>query len=128
MKVIITGGCGFIGSHLADYLIGLSYQVIVIDNLSVGRKDNIKNLIGNPNFSFFHFDIKDYSSIEPLFNGVDYVFHLAALADIVPSIEKPGEYYLSNAYGTFNVLECCRKNSVENLIYARTSFSVSALA
>ena len=117
MKALITGGCGFIGSHLADELIRLNFQVVVLDNLSTGRTENISQLIENPNFSFHEVDIVNFDEILPIFDKVDWVFHLAALADIVPSIENPKSYYDSNVNGTFNVLEASRKNNVKKLIY-----------
>jgi len=118
---IVTGGCGFIGSHLADYLIKLNYEVVVIDNLSVGRRENISQLNENSKFTFVDADISNYDLIEPIFRGADLVFHLAALADIVPSIENPTEYYKSNVNGTFNVLQACRKHKVKKIIYAGSS-------
>jgi len=121
MKVIITGGSGFIGSHLADFLINLDHEVIVIDNLSVGRINNINHLLNNSNFTFLEADIVDFNSIEKSFIGVDWVFHLAALADIVPSIENPEDYYLSNVNGTFNVLQACKKYKVKKVIYTASS-------
>mgnify|MGYP000235724624 CR=1 FL=1 len=121
MKVLITGGCGFIGSHLADFFINLNYEVIVIDNLSVGRLSNIKQLKDKSNFSFIKADITHSSQIEALFKGVDWVFHLAALADIVPSIENPKDYFQSNVTGTINVLEACRKHNIKKIIYTASS-------
>jgi UDP-glucose 4-epimerase len=118
---VVTGGCGFIGSHLADYLIELNFEVIVIDNLSVGRRENISHLFENSNFTFVEADISNFDLIEPIFRGADWVFHLAALADIVPSIESPTEYYNSNVNGTFNVLQACRKHKVKKIIYAGSS-------
>lgn len=118
---IVTGGCGFIGSHLADNLIKLNYEVVVIDNLSVGRKENISQLNENSKFTFVDADISNFDLIEPIFKGADLVFHLAALADIVPSIENPTEYYKSNVNGTFNVLQACRKHKVKKIIYAGSS-------
>ena len=118
---IVTGGCGFIGSHLADYLIKLNYEVVVIDNLSVGRIENISQLNENSKFTFVDADISNFDLIEPIFRGADLVFHLAALADIVPSIENPTEYYKSNVTGTFNVLQACRKHKVKKIIYAGSS-------
>ena len=118
---VVTGGCGFIGSHLADYLIELNFEVIVIDNLSVGRRENISHLFENSNFTFVEADISNFDLIEPIFRDVDWVFHLAALADIVPSIESPTEYYNSNVNGTFNVLQACRKHKVKKIIYAGSS-------
>ena len=121
MKTLITGGCGFIGSHLADLLVDLDYEVVVIDNLSVGRKENISHLLEKSKFTFIKADIVDFDSIENVFKGVDWVFHLAALADIVPSIENPKQYYQSNVNGTFNVLEACRKYHVKKIIYSASS-------
>ena len=121
MKTLITGGCGFIGSHLADLLVDLEYEVVVIDNLSVGRKENISHLLEKSKFTFIKADIVDFDSIENVFKGVDWVFHLAALADIVPSIENPKQYYQSNVNGTFNILEACRKYHVKKIIYSASS-------
>jgi UDP-glucose 4-epimerase len=121
MKVIITGGSGFIGSHLADFLIDSDYEVVVVDNLSIGRLENISNLLSHSKFTFLQADITDFDAIESVFKGADWVFHLAALADIVPSIENPTEYYQSNVCGTFNVLEACRKYNVKKIIYSASS-------
>jgi UDP-glucose 4-epimerase len=121
MKTIITGGAGFIGSHLSDALIELGIEVIVIDNLSVGRRENISHLFESSKFTFIEADISDFDKIEYIFKDVDWVFHLAALADIVPSIENPTEYYKSNVNGTFNVLQSCRKYKVKKIIYAGSS-------
>ena len=76
MKAIITGGAGFIGSHLADFLIDSDYKVVVIDNLSIGRIENINHLIDHNNFTFVKADITNFKSIESMFKGVDLVFHL----------------------------------------------------
>jgi UDP-glucose 4-epimerase len=95
--------------------------VVVIDNLSVGRKENISHLLEKSKFMFIKADIVDFDSIENVFKGVDWVFHLAALADIVPSIENPKQYYQSNVNGTFNVLEACRKYHVKKIIYSASS-------
>ena len=121
MKAMITGGCGFIGSHLADFLIDSNYEVVVVDNLSIGRLDNISKLLDKSKFSFFQVDITDFDKLEVHFKGVDLVFHLAALADIVPSIENPQSYYEVNVTGTFNVLEACRKHDVKKIIYTASS-------
>jgi len=121
MKALITGGCGFIGSHLADELVKLNFEVVVVDNLSTGRLENISQLISNPNFTFHQIDIINFDDILNVFEGVDWVFHLAALADIVPSIENPNAYYNSNVNGTFNVLEACRKNNIKKIVYTASS-------
>lgn len=121
MKAIVTGGAGFIGSHLTDFLIDNNFEVIVIDNLSVGRKENIGHLIDNKKFRFVESDICNFEDIENSFDGVDWVFHLAALADIVPSIENSKDYYYSNVNGTYNVLEACRKYNVKKIVYSASS-------
>lgn len=123
MKALITGGSGFIGSHLADMLIKSRHEVIVIDNLSGGRIGNIQHLLEYQNFTFHQLDIVDLESIESLFNGVDWVFHLAGKADIVPSIENPRCYYECNVTGTFNVLESARTAGVKKFVYAASSSS-----
>ena len=121
MKVVITGGSGFIGSHLADFLIDSDYEVVVVDNLSIGRLENISHLLEHSKFTFLQADITDFDAIEIVFKDADWVFHLAALADIVPSIENPTEYYQTNVNGTFNVLEACRKYNVKKIIYSASS-------
>lgn len=116
-KVVITGGAGFIGSHLSEYLKKKNYQVVVIDNLSSGNINNLpKGII------FYNFDIsKKNKKFEKVFNNAKYVFHLAALADIVPSIENPQRYYDVNVTGTLNVIKACLKKKVKKIIYAASS-------
>ena len=118
-KFLITGGAGFIGSHLTEKLVKLGHKVIVIDNLSVGKLKNLK-LIKNK-IKFINKDIRNYNAINKLFKNIDCVFHLAALADIVPSIDNPDEYYSTNVTGTFNILKACRKHKVPRLIYSASS-------
>ena len=121
MKAIVTGGCGFIGSHITDRLLSEGYQVIVIDNMSTGRKANLAHHSQNINLSIVEADINDIDTTYKYYEGVDVVFHIAALADIVPSIEQPAQYYHANVNGTFQVLECARKAGVKRLIYAASS-------
>lgn len=123
MKTLITGGAGFIGSHLAQLLIEKGHQVVAIDNLSSGRLRNLDAVSDHPDFSFANVDIRDTEALLPNFKEVDWVFHLAGLADIVPSIEMPAEYYSTNVTGTFNVLECARQSAVKRLVYAASSSS-----
>ncbi|MCE5181914.1 MAG: SDR family oxidoreductase [Betaproteobacteria bacterium] len=123
MKALVTGGAGFIGSHLAELLVARGHEVLVVDNLTSGRLENLKTIIDNPCVKFANVDIRDYSSLMPLFDGVDWVFHLAGLADIVPSIEMPAQYYSTNVTGTFNVLECARQHNVKRFVYAASSSS-----
>lgn len=121
MRALITGGAGFIGSHLTELLLAQGEEVLVIDNLSSGRMDNLTHIENHPGYSFHEIDIRDRFRLEPLFEGVDWVFHLAGLADIVPSIENPRAYFEVNVDGTFNVLEAARKYRCKRFIYAASS-------
>lgn len=121
MNIIVTGGCGFIGSHMVDRLLNEGHKVTVIDDLSSGSAKNLEHHKGNANLTVNIASIADYEKILPLFKGIDCVFHLAALADIVPSIEKPLKYHNSNVNGTINVLEACRHNEVKRIIYSASS-------
>ena len=119
MKIIVTGGAGFIGSNLVDFLVKKKHKVIVIDNFSTGLKNNLK--LSQNKVKIINKDISSNKNLDKIFNGVDYVFHMAGLADIVPSIEKPESYFKSNVLGTFNVLEACRKNKIKKIIYAASA-------
>jgi len=121
MKSIVTGGSGFIGSHLCEKLIQEGHQVLAIDNLYGSKLTNLKSVADNPNFTFVKADVRFFSEIESHFKGADYVFHLAALADIVPSIENPKSYFETNVNGTYNVLEAAKKYSIKKLVYAASS-------
>lgn len=123
MKALITGGAGFIGSHLAELLLNEGHDVVVVDNLNSGRLRNIEQLAKFPSFEFKKIDIRDVAKVELAVQGADWVFHLAGLADIVPSIENPVEYYQVNVDGTFNMLEASRKAGVKRFIYAASSSS-----
>ena len=109
MISIVTGGCGFIGSHMVDRLLAEGHEVRVIDNWTTGRPENLNHQKDNSNLTVYHMDIRNKEEIKPIFKDVDYVFHFAALADIVPSIQKPQEYYTSNVLGTFHVVECAKE-------------------
>jgi len=119
MKSIITGGAGFIGSHLCERLVKEGHKVIVLDNFSLGKKSNLKNISNK--VKIVKRDIKNLKSINNLFKDVQNVFHLAALADIVPSIENPDEYYNTNVTGTYNVLKASINNRVKRFIYTASS-------
>lgn len=121
MKSLVTGGAGFIGSHLTDRLLSMGQEVVVIDNFSNGRPQNLSRHAGNKNLTVQTADIAEFEKIEPHFKGVDWVFHIAALADIVPSIENPAQYHRSNVDGTISVLEASRKHGVKKLVYAASS-------
>jgi len=123
MKCLVTGGAGFIGSHLVDQLLEAGHDVCVVDNLSSGRLNNLEQAHRYPNFSFVQADIVDRNAIEPLFENMDWVFHLAGVADIVPSIENPELYFNVNVLGTMNVLQCAKNTKIKKLIYAASSSS-----
>jgi len=123
-KVTVTGGAGFIGSHLVDFLLKNGFTVNVIDNLSSGRLKNIDHNLKNTSLHFHNIDLSDYTNqknLVKIVNDSKYVFHLAALADIVPSIEKPITYHRANVDGTINILEAARKSNVEKFIYTASS-------
>lgn len=121
MRAIVTGGAGFIGSHLVDRLLQDNHEVTVIDNYVTGRPENLGHQKGARLLNIIEQDITDQSAIAPLFEGIDWVFHLAAVADIVPSIKEPDKYFRSNVDGTFAVLEAARKYGVKRFVYAASS-------
>ena len=123
MKCLVTGGAGFIGSHLVDQLLDAGHDVCVVDNLSSGRLKNLELALQHPNCAFVQADIVDRNAIEPLFENIDWVFHLAGVADIVPSIENPELYFNVNVSGTMNVLQSAKNANIKKLIYAASSSS-----
>jgi UDP-glucose 4-epimerase len=118
---IVTGGAGFIGSHMVDRLLKEGRDVRVIDNFSNGAQRNLAHHDGNPRLEVVEADIADDKAIDGLLDGAERVFHFAALADIVPSIEKPRDYFRANVDGTFNVLEQAKNVGVKRLVYAASS-------
>jgi len=120
-KCIVTGGGGFIGSHLVERLLADNHRVIVLDNFSTGRIENLQSFRDNPQLKIVDIDIAQYEPIKSYFEGCDWVFHLGALADIVPSIQSPMKYHHSNVDGTIAVLEASRHNHVKRFVYAASS-------
>lgn len=118
---VVTGGAGFIGSHMVDLLVDRGFAVRVIDNLVGGREANLAHHRSNGDVSFDRCDIRELEPDSPLFEGSRYVFHFAGIGDIVPSIEHPTEYMATNVLGTVRVLECARTAHVEKLVYAASS-------
>jgi UDP-glucose 4-epimerase len=118
---IVTGGAGFIGSHLVDSLMTEGRHVLAIDDLSIGRRSNLAKHDTNPNFRFVEASVADRGGMMELFAGAERVFHLAALADIVPSVQSPERYFDANVNGSYAVAEAARHNGVSRLVYAASS-------
>ena len=116
---LVTGGAGFIGSHLVDALLAENISVRVVDNYSTGRPENLSHVSGK--VKIIEADIAKSGSWQKSFQGADWVFHLGALADIVPSIQRPEDYFLANVNGTFNVLEAAKHAGVKRFVYAASS-------
>ena len=119
MKSIVTGGAGFIGSHLVDELLDIGHEVVVLDNFSTGRKENLRHV--SSKIKLVECDLSIKGDWIKEFNGVDWVFHLASLADIVPSIQNPESYFRSNVDATFYVLEASRHANIKRFIYSASS-------
>jgi UDP-glucose 4-epimerase len=118
---IVTGGAGFIGSHMVDLLLDQGFRVRAIDNLVGGRESNLAHHAGNPDLAFERVDIRALEPGASLFAGARYVFHFAGIGDIVPSIEHPLDYMQTNVQGTVRVLECARHAAVAKTVYAASS-------
>ncbi len=118
---VVTGGAGFIGSHMVDLLLDRGFRVRVIDNLVGGREANLRHHAANPDLDVEWGDIRDLDPRSPLCSGARFVFHCAGVADIVPSIERPIEYLSTNVQGTVRVLECARHAGAARLVYAASS-------
>lgn len=120
INILITGGAGFIGSHLTDKLLSEGYSVTVLDNLSNGSLQNLEEAKSNINFTFIEGDILDQKTCAESANGMDYIFHLACLG-VRHSIHSPYENHKVNAEGTLNVLEAARQSGVKHFFYMSTS-------
>ncbi len=118
---VVTGGAGFIGSHMVDLLLAQGYEVRVIDNLLGGHEKNFIQHANNPNFHFEQLDILKLQPDSVLFKQAQYVFHFAGIGDIVPSIEEPLRYMETNVLGTVHVLQAARAAKVKKLVYAASS-------
>jgi UDP-glucose 4-epimerase len=121
-RFVVTGGAGFIGSHLTDALLDAGHDVTVVDNFATGRLKNLTGARRSPQLTVCELDIAgDLAALGAAFAGADGVFHLAGLADIVPSIERPGDYYRANVHGSFQVCEAARAAGVRKIVYAASS-------
>ncbi len=119
MKVVVTGGAGFIGSHIVDELISRGHEVHVLDNLSGGKEENL-----NPKAVFHKADIRNLEEILPIFSGAEVVFHLAAFPQVQYSIENPIETNEINIGGTQNILIASQKAGVKKVVYSASGGSV----
>ena len=118
---LVTGGAGFIGSHIVDLLLEKEFEVRVLDNLSGGRLSNLDHHKSNPLLSICTGDITTIDINDEIFTNVRWLFHLAGIGDIVPSIEKPLNYFHANSYGTARIAEAAREANIEKVIYAASS-------
>ncbi len=123
MRILVAGGAGFIGSHLTDALLKNMHEVICIDNLSLGTKDNIAHLIGNDRFQFYETDLLNMEKVDEIIRKerIEYVFHLAANSDIQASAGSPQIEYHNTYSTTYSLLEAMRKNKVKKIFFASTS-------
>lgn len=121
MIAVVTGGTGFIGSHMVDLLLAKGFVVRVIDNQSSGRLANLDHHKNNPRLVIVEADIRDLHENDPVFKEAAYVFHFAGMGDIVPSIERPIDYMSVNVQGTVRVLEASRHAQVKKFVYAASS-------
>ena len=118
---VVTGGAGFIGSHMVDLLVERGFSVRVADNMVGGRRENVAHHAATPGFILEERDIRSYQPGDALFRDAKYVFHFAGIGDIVPSIERPMEYMSANVQGTVHMLECARTAGVTKFVYAASS-------
>jgi UDP-glucose 4-epimerase len=121
MKLLVTGGCGFIGSHFVDYVVKMNHEVVVVDNLSSGSNKNLESANKSGKVQFHHVDITDYQKIEKLISDdLDGIIHFAALTGVLQSFDNPVEFANVNVLGTLNLLENCRKKHIPKFIFAST--------
>jgi UDP-glucose 4-epimerase len=120
-RALVTGGAGFIGSHMVDVLLAEGFEVRVIDNLATGHSDNLAHHRREPRLAFEQVDMCDVPAGAPVFDGVECVFHFGGIGDIVPSIERPVEYVRANVNGTVAMLEGSRRAGVRKFVYAASS-------
>jgi UDP-glucose 4-epimerase len=120
-NICITGGAGFIGSHLVEKLSKYDCNITIIDNLSTGRIENIKNFLKKSKIQIIKKDINQIKNLKKILKKMDFIFHLAALADIVPSIENPEKYFNSNVVATFNLLNNLNIKRTRKFIYLASS-------
>lgn len=122
-KIMITGGAGFIGSHLAKLLLDNGHEVVCVDNFELGKKENVAAFMDNPNFKLVELDVSDVEKFSALLGecGTERIFHLAANSDIQKSARMPGVDFTNTFSTTYSVLEGMRRNGIKKLFFASTS-------
>ena len=121
MKILVTGGAGFIGSNLCEALLGVGAQVRCVDNFSTGKRENVASFLSNPSFELIEGDVRDLEFCAKSCEGVDFVLHQAAWGSVPRSLKQPVEYCLNNELGTVNVFEGARRSGVKRVVYASSS-------
>jgi UDP-glucose 4-epimerase len=120
-RALVTGGCGFIGSHLVELLIKENFEVVVLDNLSTGRKSNLDHIKDRNKLKIIEGELQDIKIVNEALIDCEFIFHLAALADIVPSITNPLEYFSANVAATATLLEAARNFNIKKIVYSASS-------
>lgn len=121
LQTLVTGGAGFIGSHLVERLLREGHRVRVVDNFATGRWENLAGFRDHAALEVHTVDVAEFPTLRPLLEGVDWVFHLAGLADIVPSIQNPLAYHATNVDGSIAIAEAARLAGVRRVVYAASS-------
>lgn len=120
MKILVTGGCGFIGSHFVDLAISQNDEIVIIDNLLSGKLDNIEHANKTGNVKVFKEDILNLNKVKSNFSDVDAIVHFAARTGVIESLEKPQEFAEVNISGTISLLELCREYNITKFVLAST--------
>ncbi len=121
MRFLVTGGAGFIGSHLVEHLLGSNHQARVLDNFTTGKRGNLAFAAGNPNLEVIEGDIRDAVAVASAMSGMDGVFHEAALVSVPKSVEQPALSFDINVKGTFTVFEAARQSGIRRVVYASSA-------
>ncbi len=115
MKVLVTGGAGFIGSNMVEALLGRGFDIVIFDDFSTGRKDNLP---GDKRIKVIKGDVRDYNKLKDAAKGCDVIFHMAAQVGNVLSLQKPHENMEINAVGTLNALRACKELGIKSIVYS----------
>lgn len=118
MKVLVTGGAGFLGSHLVSSLVNRSHDVVVLDNMHRGRLSHIEQVLWSNRVIFLPTDIRDYNAVSAAMEGVEIVYHLAAQSNVIGATQDPGYCFSTNVWGTFNVLKASAEAEVRRVVFA----------